>query len=197
MIDWVGMKNNVELYIKNCVDCTKMKSNEKSKKEKTITILSRGPKDRYVADLLYLPEYLKGHSNYLYVLDIIDHFSKFCNSYLLNTKEKFEIFPHIRDFIDKYDKPNYLVTDNGTEFKNKILTDYCKENRIKFIYGLPYRPHSQGVIERLHRVIKKGLNSYKLKLKKTYNIDYAIAEILRIKKNTYCRTTKEAHNNLF
>ena len=195
--DWVGMKNDVELYIKNCVDCAKMKSTEKSKKEKSITILSRGPKDRYVADLWYLPEYLKGHSNYLYVLDIIDHFSKFFNSYLLNTKEKFEIFTHIRDFIDKYGKHNYLVTDNGTEFKNKILTDYCKENRIKFIHGLPYRPHQQGVVERLHRVIKKGLNSYKLKLKKTYNIDYAIAEIVRIKNNTYCRTTKETPNNLF
>ena len=174
-----------------------MKTIEKSKREKTITILSHGPRDRYVADLWYLPEYLKGHSNYLYVLDIIDHFSKYCNSYLLNTKEKYEVFTHIRDFIEKNGKPNYLVTDNGTEFKNKLLTEYCQVNKIKFIHGLPYRPHSQGVVERLHRIIKKGLNCYKLKLKKTYNIDYAIAEIIRIKNNTYCRTTKETPNNLF
>ena len=174
-----------------------MKTIEKSKREKSITILSHGPKDRYVADLWYLPEYLKGHSNYLYVLDIIDHFSKFCNSYLLNTKEKYEIFTHIREFIENYGKPNYLVTDNGTEFKNNLLSEYCKENEIKFIHGLPYRPHSQGVVERLHRVIKRGLNSYKLKLKKAYNIDYAIAEIVKIKNNTYCRTTKETPNNLF
>ena len=39
-------------------------------------------------------------------------------------------------------------------------------NKIKFLHGLPYRPHSQGVVERLHRIIKKGLSSYKLKLKK-------------------------------
>ncbi len=119
--DWVGIKKDVENYIKKCVECAKMKTIEKSKREKSITILSHGPKDRYVADLWYLSEYLKGHSNYLYVLDIIDHFSKFCNSYLLNTKEKYEIFTHIRDFIENYGKPNYLVTDNGTEFKNKIF----------------------------------------------------------------------------
>ena len=195
--DWVGIKKDVENYIKKCVECAKMKTIEKSKREKSITILSHGPKDRYVADLWYLPEYLKGHSNYLYVLDIIDHFSKFCNSYLLNTKEKYEIFTHIKDFIENYGKPNYLVTDNGTEFKNNLLSEYCKENEIKFIHGLPYRPHSQGVVERLHRVIKRGLNSYKLKLKKAYNIDYAIAEIVKIKNNTYCRTTKETPNNLF
>ena len=195
--DWVGIKKDVENYIKKCVECAKMKTIEKAKREKSITILSHGPKDRYVADLWYLPEYLKGHSNYLYVLDIIDHFSKFCNSYLLNTKEKYEIFTHIRDFIENYGKPNYLVTDNGTEFKNNLLSEYCKENEIKFIHGLPYRPHSQGVVERLHGVIKRGLNSYKLKLKKAYNIDYAIAEIVKIKNNTYCRTTKETPNNLF
>ena len=77
------------------------------------------------------------------------------------------------------------------------MSEYYKENEIKFIHGLPYRPHSQGVVERLHRVIKRGLNSYKLKLKKAYNIDYAIAEIVKIKNNTYCRTTKETPNNLF
>ena len=62
---WVGIKKDIEIYIKNCVDCAKMKTIEKSKREKTITILSHGPRDRYVADLWYLPEYLKGHSNYL------------------------------------------------------------------------------------------------------------------------------------
>ena len=111
-----------------------MKSIEKSKREKTITILSHGPRDRYVVYLWYLPEYLKGNFNYLYVLDIIDHFSKQCNSYLLNTKEKYEVFTHIRDFIEKYGKSNYLVTDNGTEFKNKLLTEHCKVNIIKFIH---------------------------------------------------------------
>jgi len=164
--EWVGIKKDIEIYLKNCVICAKLKNIEKTKRDKSKTILSKGPKDRYVADLWYLPEYLKGNSNNLYVLDIIEHFSKFSNSYLLNTKEKYEIFVHIREFIDKYGKPNYLVTDNCREFKNDVLGEYCKNNNIKSIHGLPYRPHSQGVVERLHHVIKRGLNSYKLKLKK-------------------------------
>jgi hypothetical protein len=53
------------------------------------------------------------------------------------------------------------------------------ENEIKFIHCLPYRPHSQGVVERFHRLIKRGLNSYKLKLKKSYNIDYTIVELIK------------------
>ncbi len=74
-------------------------------------------------------------------LIIIDHFNKFCNFYLLNTKEKFEIFAHIRNFIELYGKTKYLVADNGREFKSHLLKDYCNNNGIKFIHGLPYRPH--------------------------------------------------------
>ena len=46
-------------------------------------------------------------------------------------------------------------------------------------------------------MIKSLLNSNELKLKKTYNIDYAIVEIVRIKNNTYCRTTRETPSDLF
>ena len=111
----------LKIILKNAWNAQKWKLLKNQKEKKSITILSHGPKDRYVADLWYLPEYLKGHSNYLYVLDIIDHFSKFCNSYLLNTKEKYEIFTHIKDFNENYGKPNYLMTDNGIDFKINLL----------------------------------------------------------------------------
>ena len=38
------------------------------------------------------------------------------------------------------------------------------------------------------KCILQNKNIYKLKLKKAYNIDYAIDEIVKIKNNTYCRT---------
>ena len=50
-IGFFGLDTILLNYIKNCVDCAKMKIIEKSKREKTITILSHGPRDRYVADL--------------------------------------------------------------------------------------------------------------------------------------------------
>ena len=65
----------------------------------------------------------------------------------------------IWEFIDKYGKPNYFVTDNGTEFKDNVQGEYCKNNNIKFIHGLPYRPHSHRVVERLYRVIKEQLQT--------------------------------------
>ena len=70
------MKNDIDKYIKECIICTKVKKVEKSCKAKSKTILSKGPKDCYVSDLLYIPAYLKGKSYYYDVLDIYNHFAK-------------------------------------------------------------------------------------------------------------------------
>ena len=84
-----------------------------------------------------------GKSNYKFILDIIDNFSKFCQSYPLNTKESLEIYSKIKSFIEIDGKPNYLIKDNGKEFKNTLLKNFCKENQITFLNGLPYSPFTK------------------------------------------------------
>ena len=135
-----------------CVICNKYKNNKKNEKNKCVKILSKGAKDRYVVDLWYLPIELMGQTNYHYVLDIIDHFSKFCQSYLLSTKESLEVYSKIHIFIETYGQPKYLISDNGSEFKNKILKKYCVEKK-KLYFFMDYhidhtlRVWSKGFIE--------------------------------------------------
>ena len=64
---WINMKKDVENYIRLCIICNKYKNNQKNEKNKCVTILSKGPKDRYVVDLWYLPIELMGQTNYHYI----------------------------------------------------------------------------------------------------------------------------------
>ena len=48
----------------------------------------------------------------------------------------------IKDFIYKNWKPNILHSDNGKEFHNKLMEEYCNNNEIKIIKGRPYHPQS-------------------------------------------------------
>ena len=102
----------------------KIKPNNKGSLAKCKTILSHSPKDRYIADIWYLTKEYQEDTPYKYVLDMIDHFSKITNSYLLITKEALEVFSKIRNFIEIYGPPKYLITDKGKEFKNKILKNF-------------------------------------------------------------------------
>lgn len=144
-----------------------------------------------------LPEDLKGKTNYKYIITVIDHFSKFTQSYLLNTKESLEVFSKIRNFIETFGPSKYLVTDNGRELKNKTLKQFCENNNIKLLHGLPYRPHSQGVVERVHQIIEKGLYAQKLELKNKYNLDYALREVIKNKNNSYSKIINSSPNEIF
>ena len=197
-IYWINMMYDIKTYLLNCSTCAKVKKYQKQEKSLSKTILSRGPRDRYVADLWALPHELNSkNTQYRYVLDIIDHFTKFTASYLLNSKEALEIFPYIKNFMKNFGFPKYLITDNGKEFKNKILKEFCISNNVIFIHGLPYCPHSQGVVERVHRIIKFGLLCYKEDLGDKYNINYALNEVIENKNNIRCRITKKTPNELF
>ena len=65
-------------------------------------IIDEGPHYRYEADIWYLDKELKTNNNYEYCLDIIDHFSKLCKSYLLKNKEAFGILQYVKNFISIY-----------------------------------------------------------------------------------------------
>ena len=48
-----------------------------------------------------------------------------------------------------------MLSDNGTEFKNKIFEQVAKELGVEYkLYTLPYHPASNGRIERFHVFLK-------------------------------------------
>ena len=136
-IYWINMTNDIKFYISHCITFNKVKKFEVKSKTTSKTILSHSLRNRYVFDLWDLSaELISKNSNYKYVLDIIEHYSKFTNSFLLNTKESQEIFPIIKNFFKINGFPKYLITDNGKEFKNKILSYFCEQNKVRFFRGL-------------------------------------------------------------
>ena len=105
---------------------------------------------------------------YKYLLDIIDHHSKLCGSYLLETKSSEEVIINLNDFISHYGSPKIIQSDNGKEFSNTLFNDYCAEHDIEIIHSRPRHPQTNGIVERLHKDIKKHI--YIEKLKKKINL---------------------------
>ena len=92
-------------------------------------------------------------------MNIIDHFSKFGISFLLENKEAKIILHYLELALEYYGMPEEIGKDNGKEFKNINIENYLAKKEIKIIHGISYNPHSQGVVERFHQTIKDMLYS--------------------------------------
>ena len=78
-----------------------------------------------------------------------------------------------------------------------MLTDYLQVNDIKFIHGLSYKPHSQGVFEIVHKTIKTGLILRKLDNKSNFNLKEALEETVKAYNNTIHSVTKATPLEVF
>ena len=151
---WSGYTIAVENFIKNCGYCyTENNTKKLEKKPKIIT--TYGPHIRYQADIWYLPEELKVGTPYKYVLDCIDHFSKWNYSFLLKNKEANTVLSKIKSYIEMNGAPTLFHTDNGKEFKNMDLKIFLENKNITYITSAPYHPQSNGCCEAIHKEIKK------------------------------------------
>ena len=152
--------------------------------------MENGPHYRYVADLWTIPKEIANNIEYKYILDIVDHFSKWYYGYPLKTKEAKEVCRKIEIFCENFGLPKILQTDNGKEFDNKILNDYCLENNIKLIHSSPYHPQTNGTVEATHKEIQKYILNEYMKNKSDFNIEDVLFEIIRIHNNKIHSTTK-------
>ena len=106
-------------------------------------------------DIVEVREKLREGDDIKYLLTIIDTFSKYTYAYLLKNKKSETVLANFKNFINTNGKSAKLHTDNGKEFVNQILTNYCNKSGIIMIHGRIYHPKSQGFIESFNKEIKK------------------------------------------
>ena len=136
------------MFIKKYSICSQNKKNI-FKKLGIVQIIPGGPRDIYQMDLTNIPDKLKKDKEYRYLLTIIDTFSKYAYAYLLNNKKSENILVHLKDFINIHGKCAKLHTDNGKEFVNTLISDYCQKKDIILIHGRPLPSSVAG----MHRIL--------------------------------------------
>ena len=100
-----------DYIVKNCVSCSG-KNKTKIKREPSKQIITYYPRQRYIMDITELPIELKLSSKYIYLLNIIDHFSKYGMSYLIENKEANTIFEKVKIALECNGFPIEIGSDN-------------------------------------------------------------------------------------
>ena len=81
--------------------------------------------------------------------------------------------------------PKILHTDNGTEFKNKLIKSYCEGKEIYFVNGTPGHPQSQRAIEAFNKTVQNFLMLANDAQKDKFNLEHSIALFLYYITQTY------------
>ena len=156
------------------------------KKSISKPILTNKPFERVQFDIIDLSRLSHSNEGYKYLLTVMDHYSKMAFAYPL--KKKGETYIHINNLMDKYDI-SILQSDNALEFKDKRILEKVKEKNVKLINSLPYKPTSQGLIERFNRTIKGKIFKY-MSEKNTKKYVDVLDDLITNYNNTVHSTTK-------
>ena len=117
-------------------------------------------------------------------------------SYPLVKNDAINTLISIREFCILLGYPKILQTDNGGEYKNHIMEDFCEKNNINHIFSSPYHPQTNGVVEVSHKEIRKNLVLFYSKYSDNFNIKNALLEIVDNHNNKIHTTTLFKPNEL-
>jgi transposase InsO family protein len=86
-----------------------------------------------------------------YVLVVVDDFSRFSWVFFLESKE--EVFGFVHDLVLRLNNESNghvraICSDNGTEFRNSCMDNFCSDHGLDHQLSAPYTPPQNGVVER-------------------------------------------------
>ena len=93
-----------------------------------------------------------------HILTIIDHLSRWPEAFPIPDKSADpKVYTFINEYLPVHMCPWYILSDNGTEFKNSLMDQVLQQLGIDRIFSAPYHPQSNGKLEVFHKYLKPTL----------------------------------------
>ena len=92
-----------------------------------------------------------------HILTIIDHLTGWPEAFPIPDKSADTIVATFIKYLPGHMCPRYILSDNGTEFKNSLMYQVLQQLGIDRIFSAPYHPQSNGKLEVFHKYLKPTL----------------------------------------
>ncbi|GJY82195.1 retrovirus-related pol polyprotein from transposon TNT 1-94 [Tanacetum coccineum] len=137
-----------------CVACLKGKQHKASCKSKIQNSITQ-PLFMLHMDL-FGPTFVSSLMNKKYCLVVTDDYSRFTWVFFLATKDETSgilksFITEIENLVDK--KVKIIRCDNGTEFKNRVMSEFCEKKGIKREFSTARTPQQNGVAKKRNRIL--------------------------------------------
>ncbi|GKA90133.1 ribonuclease H-like domain-containing protein [Tanacetum coccineum] len=149
-----GLPLKVFVNDHTCVACKKVKQHKASCKAKLERIIKKPLELLHIN--LFGPVSVESINKKRYCLVVTDDFSKFSYVFFLATKdETSEILCNLIIGLENQLNHNVKIfrCNNGTEFKNYAMNEFCAKKGIKREFSVARTPQQNGVAERKNRTL--------------------------------------------
>lgn len=153
------MTRDVKKYVKKCEQCIKNKTYAKPKERLVITETPEKTfKNVQIDTIGPLPKSNNGNE---YIVTIICDLSKFLIAVAIPDKSAKTVARAIVEHcILLYGPLNNVLTDMGTEYKNKVFAEVCNLLKINHSTSTAYHHQTLGTVERSHKTFNEYIRSY-------------------------------------
>ncbi|XP_037774491.1 uncharacterized protein K02A2.6-like [Penaeus monodon] len=154
-----GMLTASRRYVASCTACQRRKGAIARTPLQSMPDVVE-PFERVSADIPTLTPSARGNK---YVLVLIVHLTRFVELFPLASKDAQTVADvFLAEFVTRYGPPRTLLSDNGLEFRNHLLSDICHHLQVKSLFTTVYHPQANGMVESVNRVVKDALSTLQM-----------------------------------
>ena len=148
---FLGMGQRCQAFVSGCSSCQAANPRRGEATEPTRPVSANGPWDVVHIDTLELGVNRSGR--YHCVLVCVDAFTKWVEVVPLKRHDGICVARAFVDVCSRWGPPRVVRSDNGTEFKNAVMSSVYEAFGVHFCYGAARHPQSQGVAERFNQTL--------------------------------------------
>ena len=146
----------------------------------------------WMADLMFTDKLAKDNDSQLYILTVIDIFTRKAWARTIPNKTSITVARAFMSILKEGRKPITLATDSGTEFLGSAFQKMLKQEGIKHYRCIGQSYHCSH-IERWNRTIKSRIYKYLTKTRQ-YRYIEALPKLVEAYNNSYHRMIKTTPN---
>ena len=155
---WPGMKKDIIRWVGTCRPCQRTKPRPGPRRHPLGQIPVGAPFERIAMDILE-PGTVTQKGN-RYILVVADYFTRWVEAYALTDHTAYEVADKLMtEFISRFGVPHQIHSDQGREFESKLFRALAKMLGCTKTHTAPYRPQSDGLVERANRTILQLLTT--------------------------------------
>merc|ERR1711893_323270 len=153
---WPQMVAEAKRWVRKCRECQQRKAPAHAKRAKLVTYQSGGPWERVAMDVLGpLPATPGGNK---FILVVMDYYTKWVEMFAMKDQTAETVAAVLVDEVfSRMGCPYELHSDQGSNFKSKVMTEVYRLMGIKKTQTTPYHPRGDGMVERMNRTLEDML----------------------------------------